>query len=88
MSMKTQWNERASPSRLEARFEFGDYHCTRAFLAKAAQLSESTQVYPDVSFGRTYANLTLYIAPETPDADLKVRDYARALDDLTTSVPA
>lgn len=89
MSIKTQqWNERASPARLERRFEFGDYRCTREFLNKAAQLSERTQVYPDVSFGRTYVNLTLYFAPETQDADLKVRDYARELDDVTTAVPA
>lgn len=88
MSTKThQWHEKSSPARLERRFEFDDYRSTREFLDKAAELSERTQVYPDVSFGRTYANMTLYIEKEAKDAEPKVREFVRLLEELTSPVP-
>jgi len=88
MSTKTQqWHEKASPARLERRFEFDDYPSTREFLDKAAELSKRTQVYPDVSFGRTYVNMTLYMEPEAKDLQPKVREFARMLEEFTTAVP-
>src|SRR3569623_414274 len=58
---KHEWKEKTSPARLERRFEFADYDATRAFLDMAAELSKATEVYPDVSFGRTYVNMTHYL---------------------------
>lgn len=89
MSEKSQqWSERASPARLERRFEFDDYHSTREFLERAAELSKRTQLYPDVSFGRTYVNMTLYMDQEAEDIEPKVREFARALEECTTAVAA
>lgn len=81
MNMKTQqWQEKTSPARLERRFEFDDYDETREFLDKAAALSEQTRIYPDVSFGRTYVNMTIHVDGETSgDAP---RAFARMLDDV------
>lgn len=90
MSTKTQqWNEKASPARLERRFEFDNYHSTREFLDKAAELSKRTQLYPDVSFGRTYVNMTLYMEQQgANDAQSKVREFARTLEEFSGAVPA
>jgi pterin-4a-carbinolamine dehydratase len=82
MSTKShQWREKASPARLERRFEFDDYQGTREFLERAAELSEHTRVYPDVSFGRTYVNMTVYMDQE--GADHEPRVFARMLDEST-----
>jgi 4a-hydroxytetrahydrobiopterin dehydratase len=52
--------------RLERRIEFADYATTRDFLERLNNLSEETRCFPDISFGRTYVNLT--VRPES-DAD-------------------
>lgn len=57
--MSENWTTKERPARMEGRFEFGDYTGTRDFLERAAALSEKVGLYPDVSFGRTYVNLTL-----------------------------
>lgn len=89
MSTKTQqWNEKASPARLERRFEFDDYHSTREFLDRAAELSKRTQVYPDVSFGRTYVNMTLYMEQGANDVQPMVREFAHTLEGFASAVPA
>lgn len=58
--LNPDWNLRQRPLRLERRFEFGDYEATRQFLDQAALLSEQTGIFPDISFGRTYVNLTIH----------------------------
>ena len=78
-----EWKEKTSPARLERRFEFADYDATRAFLDRAAELSKATQVYPDVSFGRTYVNMTLYLSQDTGADAGAVAEFARSLDGFT-----
>ncbi len=39
---------------------FADYGETRAFLDRLAALSDETGYYPDISFGRSYANVTVH----------------------------
>lgn len=80
-TLHPHWKEKASPARLERRFDFVDYEQTRAFLDRAAALSESTAVYPDVSFGRTYVNMTLYL--DQGGAGGKAVEYAQGLDGST-----
>ncbi|MFM7454872.1 MAG: 4a-hydroxytetrahydrobiopterin dehydratase [Cyanobium sp.] len=60
--MEQPWTPRPKPDQpewLERRFEFGDYASTRDFLERLNHLSEELQRFPDISFGRTYVNLTL-----------------------------
>ena len=78
------WNERPSPTRLEGRFDFADYVSTREFLDSAAQLSKSVNVYPDVSFGRTYVNMTLHLELDAAVNEAVVREYARKVDEMRT----
>lgn len=41
------------------RFDFGSYAETRQFLDDLAELSRREAYYPDVSFGKTYANISI-----------------------------
>ena len=59
-----QWQERKRPVCLERRYEFDSYDATRDFLDRLGDHSEATQRFPDISFGRTYVNITL-----RPDED-------------------
>lgn len=57
--MDHPWTRRNRPDRLERRIEFSDYETTRTFLERLNALSEQEGRFPDISFGRTYVNLTL-----------------------------
>ncbi|WP_392350040.1 4a-hydroxytetrahydrobiopterin dehydratase [Parasynechococcus sp.] len=72
-----QWQERKRPVCLERRFEFDSYDATRDFLDRLGEHSEATQRFPDISFGRTYVNITL-----RPD------DEAAALSDVDRAFAA
>ncbi|HEX2047314.1 MAG TPA: hypothetical protein VHF27_06085 [Acidimicrobiales bacterium] len=56
------WTEVETPPSLYRRFEFAAYSETRAFLDRLAGLSKETGLYPDLSFARTYVNVTVYDA--------------------------
>ena len=74
------WEERKRPNRLEKRFEFETYDSTRDFLDRLGELSESTKVFPDISFGKTYVNITLRPESEEKDAILVDLDYKFAAE--------
>ncbi|CDQ09927.1 conserved protein of unknown function [Acidithiobacillus ferrivorans] len=44
---------------LNWRFEFGSYAKTRHFLDQMADLSKREDYYPNVSFGKTYVNISI-----------------------------
>ena len=74
-----QWKERKRPLRLEKRFEFSDYESTRDFLDLVGNHTEKIQKFPDISFGKTYVNIT--IRPEKEDElELTLDDYNLAKD--------
>ena len=72
------WEQRNRPIRLEKRFEFESYQATRDFLDRLGAFSESTNRYPDISFGKTYVNLTLRPESDEPDAQLEDKDHKLA----------
>ncbi len=80
--MDQPWTQRARPDRLERRIEFDDYETTRTFLERLNALSEQEARFPDISFGRTYVNLTL--RPEQEDGAIEAVDttFAAAIDGL------
>ena len=69
------WTEIERPSSLHRRFEFAAYPETRAFLQRLAALSKETGLYPDLSFGRTYVNVTVYGSGGAA-VDAKAREFA------------
>ena len=75
-----QWHERKRPVCLECRFEFDSYDATRDFLDKLGEHSEATQRFPDISFGRTYVNITIRPGDNGPEAQLSEADRAFAAE--------
>ncbi len=55
-----KWQQFDRPPRLERRYLFDGYTELRAFLDQAADLFESMELYPDMSFGRDYVNITIH----------------------------
>ena len=54
------WTHHARPPSLFRRFQFASYSETRAYLDRLETLSKETEYYPDISFGTTYANVTVH----------------------------
>ena len=69
------WERRKRPIRLEKRYEFQSYEETRDFLDKLGTLSEQTNRFPDISFGKKYVNITLRPFVEDENADILDEDY-------------
>ncbi|MFN9623965.1 MAG: 4a-hydroxytetrahydrobiopterin dehydratase [Cyanobacteriota bacterium] len=81
--MEQPWIHRARPDRLERRLEFADYESTRLFLERLNTLSEREGRFPDISFGRTYVNLTLRAEEgESEGVGELEKAFAAAIDDL------
>ena len=79
--MDQPWKQRSRPERFERRVEFGDYEATRVFLERLNQLSERLDQFPDISFGRTYVNLT--VRPEEGQAFGEAeQSFIAAIDEL------
>lgn len=79
------WERRERPPMLFRRFQFTSYSATRAFLDALAELSKQQGYYPDLSFGTTYANVTIQArdgAALTP-ADFEFAARANGLLDPT-----
>jgi 4a-hydroxytetrahydrobiopterin dehydratase len=77
------WTESEQRSMLYRRFEFPAYSQARAFLDRLADLSKETGLYPDLSFGRTYVNVTVY---DSGGAGIgaEARQFAARADALAT----
>ena len=82
--MRSSWHERKRPPRLERRYEFPDYEALRAFLDRAAELSEREGFYPDLGFGRDYVNVTIHAAEGENELGNTQRRFAVELDALLT----
>jgi len=65
------WTEVERPPSLYRRFEFPAYPETRAFLDRLAGLSKETGLYPDLSFSRTYVNVTVHGSGAAVDAEAR-----------------
>ena len=76
------WQERKRPICLEKRFEFDSYNSTRDFLDKLGDHSEAIQRFPDISFGRTYINITIRPVDEDGALTDDDRAFAAEIDDL------
>ena len=88
--MEQPWTPRPKPEQadwLERRLEFSDYAGTRGFLERLNALCESAQRFPDISFGRTYVNLTLRPEVEGARVGKLELDFAAAIDALAASAP-
>lgn len=81
------WRSRERPLRLERRLEFSDYETTRVFLERSEALSEATGIYPNLSFGRTYVNLTLFADEAGGEITPELKRFADQIDALASRQP-
>jgi pterin-4a-carbinolamine dehydratase len=72
------WKPVQSPPSLFRRFQFASYRDTRAFLDRLAALSEETGLYPDLGFGPTHVNVTIYGADGRSPGDSEIEFATRA----------
>lgn len=77
------WTEVERPAMLTRRFEFPGYVEARAFLERLAGLSKETGMYPDLSFGRTHVNVTVYGSDGT-NVGADAREFAVRTGALST----
>lgn len=84
-SLPEGWKLVQQPPSLFRRFEFASYGDTRAFLDRLAKLSEEMSLYPDLGFGTTYVNVTVYgadgAAPGLREVDFAGKAAAVAFPD-------
>jgi pterin-4a-carbinolamine dehydratase len=81
------WRSRERPLRLERRLEFSDYETTRLFLERSELLSKETGIYPNLSFGRTYVNLTLFADEAGGEITPELKRFADRIDALASPQP-
>lgn len=74
--MNEHWIERKRPDRYEKRVFFDDYSMTRDFLDWMAEISEREGYYPDMNFGRTHVNITMYVDEESKELSDAQRRFA------------
>ena len=55
------WNERESPLRIERRFEFEQYSKISKFMEKIEKLCKERDIYPNISFGKNFVSLTIFL---------------------------
>lgn len=77
-TIPADWQAVQKPPSLFKRFEFGSYAETRAFLDALAKLSESTGLYPNLSFGKTYVNVTVLASEAAAVGAAEAQFAARA----------
>ena len=80
------WRQKNRPECLEKRFEFESYEKTRDFLDALGDFSEKVNRFPDISFGKTYANITIRPSENTENETISSIDheFARKIDSLIT----
>ena len=58
------WKQRESPIRFEKRFEFDDYQSISKFMKQIDELCKEKNIYPNISFGKNFVSLSIFIDSE------------------------
>ena len=61
---KLMWNKRESPLRVEKRFEFEEYSRISKFLKIVDELCKENNIYPNISFGKNFVSITIFLGSE------------------------
>ena len=62
--MEKHWKIRNNNKMLEARFEFHNFELVRNFLDNVAEIVDSKQNHPNISFGKNHASIAIYAEDE------------------------
>ena len=58
------WNQKESPLRIEKRFEFEEYATISKFMKKIDDLCKEKNIYPNISFGKNFVSITIFLGSE------------------------
>ncbi len=72
------WNERESPLRIEKRFEFEEYSKISKFMEKIEKLCKKKDVYPNISFGKNFVSLTIFL--DNKKISDNEKDFSKEID--------
>ncbi len=72
------WNHRKSPSRIEKRFKFEEYEKISIFLKKIDELCKERNIYPNISFGKNFVSVTIFLDSEEIPSNEK--EFSKRLD--------
>ena len=72
------WNEKESPLRFEKRFEFDEYSKISKFMENIDQLCKKKNIYPNISFGKNFVSLTIFI--DTENSSNIAKDFSNQID--------
>ena len=76
------WRQKKRPECLEKRFEFQSYDENRDFLDALGDFCEKINRFPDISFGKTYANITIRPLVDNEQISKEDHDFASQIDFL------
>ena len=74
------WNERESPLRIEKRFEFEQYSKISKFMEKIEELCKEREIYPNISFGRNFVSLSIFL--DNKELSEREKDFSKDIDKL------
>ncbi len=74
------WNKRESPLRIEKRFEFEEYSKISKFMGKIEQLCKKKDIYPNISFGKNFVSLSIFL--ENKEISSKEKDFSTDIDNF------
>ena len=66
------WTKRESPLRIEKRFEFEEYSKISKFMEKIDKLCKEKDIYPNISFGKSFVSCTIFLDEKTKSDIYKV----------------
>ena len=72
------WNERESPLRFEKRFEFEKYSKISNFMGKIEKLCEAKNIYPNISFGKNFVSLSIFL--DDKKISVKEKEFSMDID--------
>ena len=72
------WNQRESPPRIEKRFEFEEYQKISIFLKKTDELCKEKNIYPNISFGKNFVSVSIFLDSEKIPSNEK--EFSMRLD--------
>ena len=72
------WNERESPLRIEKRFEFEQYSKISKFMQKIEKLCEERDIYPNISFGKNFVSLSIFL--DNKEISDREKDLSKDID--------
>ncbi len=72
------WNKRESPFRIEKKFEFEEYSKISKFMGKIEKLCKEKDIYPNISFGKNFVSLSIFL--DTEEISSREKDFSKDVD--------